>query len=26
MKHGPRDRATRHAVHQRLVSFFEENL
>jgi dipeptidyl-peptidase-4 len=26
MKHGPRDRATRHAVHQRLVSFFEQNL
>ena len=26
MKHGPRDRATRHAVHHRLVSFFEEHL
>lgn len=26
MKHGPRDPATRHAVHQRLVSFFEEHL
>lgn len=26
MKHGPRDRATRHAVDQRILSFFEENL
>ncbi len=26
MKHGPRDPATRHAVHHRLVSFFEEHL
>ena len=26
MKHGPRDPATRHAVNQRILSFFEENL
>ncbi len=26
MKHGPRDPATRHAVDQRILSFFEENL
>ena len=26
MKHGPRDPATRHAVSQRILSFFEENL
>jgi dipeptidyl-peptidase-4 len=26
MKHGPRDPAVRHAVNQRILSFFEENL
>ena len=26
MKHGPRDPATRHAVNQRILSFFEQNL
>jgi dipeptidyl-peptidase-4 len=26
MKHGPRDSATRHAINQRILSFFEENL
>jgi len=26
MKHGPRDQPTRHAVNQRILSFFEQNL
>lgn len=26
MKHGPRDRATRHAVNERILSFFRQNL
>jgi hypothetical protein len=26
MKHGPRDQPTRHAVNQRILAFFRQNL